>query len=400
MTPHARWAGRRTSTTAAVFAAVAVCVLANSQALPAHADPVSTGQTATAGQLAAAPQTAAQARAQATAAVDAVNEAADRVVAAKEALARQQSAVGDAVSASIRAEVEARRDTNARDAIAAGRTQRIRSLYMDAGSAITQTRGYVVLRSLATGDDPAVALRGRDLVRERAVDAVAHHDQQALRAAEDAMRNGATTAEASGADAVAAVSGLRDVAAEMSQLQVALERAQQRVSTLSAQAAQLQAAEEAAAALAVARAAAAALAASAVSNAAVVHARTVPLDYATLYQQAAQTCPGMRSSLLAAVGQVESGHGRTMGPSSAGALGPMQFMPATFAAYAVDGDGDGRTDVMDPADAIFSAAKYLCANGAGQGRSGESGAVFRYNHADWYVNMVQRIADEMDSSAS
>ncbi|WP_432486401.1 lytic transglycosylase domain-containing protein, partial [Kineococcus esterisolvens] len=129
-----------------------------------------------------------------------------------------------------------------------------------------------------------------------------------------------------------------------------------------------------------------------------VRAGCAPADYADLYARAATTCPGMRPALLQAVGQVESGHGRDVGPSSAGAIGPMQFMPATFAAYGVDGDGDGDTDARDPADAVFSAARYLCANGAGAGRGGESGALFRYNRADWYVVMVQRIADEIDAA--
>ncbi len=121
----------------------------------------------------------------------------------------------------------------------------------------------------------------------------------------------------------------------------------------------------------------------------------MPADYAGLYVRGAATCPGMRPELLAAVGQVESGHGVNTGPSSAGAVGPMQFMPATFAAYAVDGDGDGDVDAQDPADAVFTAAAYLCANGAGKGREAEASAVFRYNHADWYVQMVQRVADEL-----
>ena len=51
----------------------------------------------------------------------------------------------------------------------------------------------------------------------------------------------------------------------------------------------------------------------------------------------------------------------------------MQFMPATWAAYGVDGDHDGDRDINDPADSIFGAAHYLCANGAGGGDDGRSG---------------------------
>ena len=81
----------------------------------------------------------------------------------------------------------------------------------------------------------------------------------------------------------------------------------------------------------------------------------------SLYVAAAKTCPGMSWTLLAAIGQVESGHGANPGTSYAGAQGPMQFMPSTFASYGVDGDEDGDRDIMDPADAVFSAAHYLCA---------------------------------------
>ncbi|WP_199747929.1 lytic transglycosylase domain-containing protein [Actinomadura sp. WAC 06369] len=115
-------------------------------------------------------------------------------------------------------------------------------------------------------------------------------------------------------------------------------------------------------------------------------------DYLDLYKRAATTCPGLSWTVLAAIGQVESSHGRNVGPSSAGALGPMQFMPATWKAYGVDGDGDGKADIMNPYDAIPGAAKYLCANGAGQGGQQLYRAVWHYNHADWYVQKVLNLA--------
>ncbi|HEY0561578.1 MAG TPA: lytic murein transglycosylase, partial [Frankiaceae bacterium] len=83
-----------------------------------------------------------------------------------------------------------------------------------------------------------------------------------------------------------------------------------------------------------------------------------------LYQKAAATCPGMPWSVLAAIGGIESDHGADTGVSSAGAEGPMQFLPTTFGAYATDGDGDGKALIDDPADAAFTAAKMLCRNGA------------------------------------
>ncbi|RCG30586.1 lytic transglycosylase domain-containing protein [Sphaerisporangium album] len=119
-----------------------------------------------------------------------------------------------------------------------------------------------------------------------------------------------------------------------------------------------------------------------------------PASYLDLYKvAAAQVCPGLSWTVLAAIGQVESGHGRNNGPSSAGALGPMQFMPATWKAYGVDGDGDGKSDIWSPYDSVPSAARYLCANGAGLGGAKLRSAVYRYNHSWDYVDKVLRIAD-------
>lgn len=115
-------------------------------------------------------------------------------------------------------------------------------------------------------------------------------------------------------------------------------------------------------------------------------------SYLELYQQAAATCPGLSWTVLAAIGQIESGHGRNVGPSSAGALGPMQFMPATWRSYGVDGDGDGKADIMDPFDAVPAAAKYLCASGAGRGGGSLSNAIWHYNHSQDYVNGVLSLA--------
>jgi cell wall-associated NlpC family hydrolase len=88
----------------------------------------------------------------------------------------------------------------------------------------------------------------------------------------------------------------------------------------------------------------------------------IPTGYLSLYQAAAQRCP-MPWTILAAVGQVESDQGRDPGPSPTGAVGPMQFEPATWARWGVDGDGDGKKDPRDPADAIPAAADYLCSLG-------------------------------------
>jgi peptidoglycan hydrolase CwlO-like protein len=94
--------------------------------------------------------------------------------------------------------------------------------------------------------------------------------------------------------------------------------------------------------------------------------------------------------ILAAVGKVESNHGQTMGPSSAGAMGPMQFMPSTWETSGVDGDGDGVANVMDPEDAITAAASYLEDGGAPHDWYR---ALYSYNHADWYVKKVLAVAE-------
>ncbi|MGB8652380.1 MAG: lytic transglycosylase domain-containing protein [Mycobacteriales bacterium] len=124
--------------------------------------------------------------------------------------------------------------------------------------------------------------------------------------------------------------------------------------------------------------------------AAIVHRR--PRTYRELYQYSARYCPGLSWTVLAAIGQIESGHGRNVGPSSAGALGPMQFLPSTWAFAGVDGDGDGKADIMNPFDAVPAAALYLCRDGAGRGGQDLYNAIFSYNHADWYVREVLDLA--------
>jgi membrane-bound lytic murein transglycosylase B len=121
---------------------------------------------------------------------------------------------------------------------------------------------------------------------------------------------------------------------------------------------------------------------------------TRPTSYIGLFKaSAAQYCPGLSWTVLAAIGQIESADGTNMGPSTAGALGPMQFMPATWAAWGIDGFGQtGAPDVMNPYDAVPSAARLLCADGAAAGGTSLSNAIFDYNHANWYVSEVLALA--------
>jgi hypothetical protein len=101
--------------------------------------------------------------------------------------------------------------------------------------------------------------------------------------------------------------------------------------------------------------------------------------------------------VLAAIGSVESSHGRGSEPgihtgaNEAGAMGPMQFLASTWTAYGADGNGDGRADVYEPADAVLGAARYLCASGAGD-PARLPDAIWAYNHADWYVDQVLMLA--------
>lgn len=121
-----------------------------------------------------------------------------------------------------------------------------------------------------------------------------------------------------------------------------------------------------------------------------------PTSYLQLFKaSAALYCPGLSWTVLAAIGQIESADGTNVGPSTAGALGPMQFLPTTWAAWGIDGFGEtGSPNVMDPYDAVPSAARLLCADGAAAGGQSLRDAIFDYNHANWYVDEVLALAAE------
>jgi hypothetical protein len=127
----------------------------------------------------------------------------------------------------------------------------------------------------------------------------------------------------------------------------------------------------------------------------------IPATYRRLYLVGARRCRGLSWAVLAAIGKVESDHGRAQLPgvrsgwNAAGAAGPMQFgigqgrAGNAWARYGGDFDQNGRVSVYDPGDAIPAAARYLCAAGAPRRLNG---ALYAYNHSWTYVTRVKRLA--------
>jgi membrane-bound lytic murein transglycosylase B len=111
-----------------------------------------------------------------------------------------------------------------------------------------------------------------------------------------------------------------------------------------------------------------------------------PLDELLAAYHEAEAAFGISWRYLAAINLVETGLGRIRGTSTAGAQGPMQFIPATWAAYGAGGD------INDTRDAIMGAARYLAAN---RGATDIDNALYRYNHSDHYVAGVKLYADLM-----
>lgn len=117
----------------------------------------------------------------------------------------------------------------------------------------------------------------------------------------------------------------------------------------------------------------------------------VPAQLRPLYQAAAAKygLGPQGAAVLAAINEVETDFGQNLSTSTAGAVGWMQFEPSSWARYGVTPSGGkapfGPAGWDNPADAIFSAANLLRASGA----PGDwQGAVFAYNHAQWYVSEV------------
>jgi hypothetical protein len=133
----------------------------------------------------------------------------------------------------------------------------------------------------------------------------------------------------------------------------------------------------------------------------------VPASMLVLYEQAAAVCPGLTWTVLAAIGTVESSNGTSdlpgvhSGANYAGAEGPMQFEPTTFSEYdePVPPGGTSPPSPYDATDAVYAAARLLCANGAA-GSANLPAAVFAYNHSEQYVQQVLDLARSYASSPS
>jgi Transglycosylase SLT domain len=108
-----------------------------------------------------------------------------------------------------------------------------------------------------------------------------------------------------------------------------------------------------------------------------------PADTLLGYYREAEAASGVGWNYLAAINLIESRFGSIEGDSTAGAQGPMQFLPSTWDAY-----GDGG-DIHSPRDSIMAAGRYLAANGFTNDRDS---AIFRYNNATQYVRAVNDYA--------
>jgi len=254
---------------------------------------------------------------------------------------------------------------------------RVRGLYMSGGP-------LALYATLLDAHDPtelqeqAIEVKQVVAADQLYVTAAGQVSQQAAQIADDAQRQARAKIRTARSVAVVATRVLTLLAQERSLLAQAKSHA-----------AQVRAAEQA---LAAQQAAMSNITADQIAR---LHALPASPSYMQLYHHAAAAeCPGLSWSVLAAIGQVESGHGRDTSTSYAGAMGPMQFLPATFVHYAVDGDHDGNADIMSAPDAIYTAANYLCANGAADGPDGLYNAIWHYNHADWYVQMVLTLAKQ------
>jgi predicted nucleic acid-binding Zn-ribbon protein len=317
-----------------------------------------------------------QANAQAQQLAAQISKLQPQVSAALAAYDTSLTALGQAVSINVAAGRVYSSLLQQADTLVAQRDSHIVALYKSGGS-------LALYASALKSGDPA------SLRQVPYLNGIVTSDADSAASALAVAASAKTTLDATQNQIDTGLSNTDAVNSRLADLQNLLGQQQALLNEASARAKNLQALKAAAAALAASQAAAAAAAAQAAASA---QAEAAPANYKALFKVAATTCPGLSWTVLAAIGQVETHDGTGGMVSSAGALGPMQFLPATFAEYARDGDHDGKADIMDPADAVYTAAAYLCANGAGQGGASLSTAIWNYNHADWYVQLVESLA--------
>ena len=80
--------------------------------------------------------------------------------------------------------------------------------------------------------------------------------------------------------------------------------------------------------------------------------------------------------------------------SWAGAFGMSQFLPSSYVRWAVDGNNDGKKELFDVEDAVFSVGNYLKSNGWGNSEESRRKAVFHYNNSNDYVTAVLTLAEK------
>lgn len=294
----------------------------------------------------------------------------------------------DAAMIQVATGVTASRAATTADRLAADGAEQAQQVLDDQVLALYVSGGRAGLYSSLLSSDGLAGFTHRAVLLQRL-------SSDGRQAATDSAKNAAAAhagAQTAREQAAAGIKTASQVGSALARVQALLDEQERLLASVR----RTRALEAVAAALRAARAAAAQITAGA-------GRRVGPMPgspaYFRLYHAAAASCTGLSWTVLAAIGQVETGHGRNMNTSSAGAQGPMQFMPRTFAAYGVDGDRDGRIDIYHPADAIFSAAHYLCANRAGAGPAGLRKAVWHYNHANWYVDMVLALAARYAAAA-
>jgi membrane-bound lytic murein transglycosylase B len=355
---------RRARTIAALAVTGSLLAAAPWVTQPAHAD------------------TSTQAAAKAQALLVKVHAVQARVLVAEKRYNQVFSAVSASVTTAIQADSASQATNQAADAAQVAAITQVQALYESGGS----LAAYASM--LTTGDLNGLSDRTEMVSRVVSMQATAVHHATTV----------ASTANAAAARASrrarVQIGTERTVAAAAGRVQSLLAQEKKLLAVADKHLASVQAAENA---LAAAQASFGSITQSQING---LHILPPSAEYLALYHGASPGGPGLSWTVLAAIGQVESGHGRNMGTSSAGAQGPMQFEPATFAAYAIDGDHDGVKSIMDPADAIYTASHYLCANGAGRGPSALSAAILHYNHAGWYVEMVLKLASEYAAAKS